>query len=70
MRLFVLSLVFITGCAIQKPSATSSTNYSEDLSVLRPEVDDNDSTFTVTPAIGRLKTSNKTKLARAVGSAF
>ncbi len=49
MRLFVLSLVFITGCAIQKPSATSSTNYSEDLSVLRPEVDDNDSTFTVTP---------------------
>lgn len=49
MRLFTLSLVFIAGCAVQKPSGTTGTSYSEDLSVLRPEVESVDSTLTVTP---------------------
>lgn len=49
MRLITLSLIFIVGCAVQKPSATTGTSYSEDLSVLRPEVDSNDSSLTVTP---------------------
>jgi hypothetical protein len=49
MRLYTICLVFIAGCAVQKPSDTTGTSYSEDLSVLRPEVDDRDSTLTVTP---------------------
>lgn len=49
MRLYTLILFFIAGCAVQKPTATTGTSYSEDLSVLRPEVDGQDSTLTVTP---------------------
>lgn len=49
MRLYTLILFFIAGCAVQKPTATTGTSYSEDLSVLRPEVDAEDSTLTVTP---------------------
>src|SRR5690554_6768805 len=49
MRLFTLSLIFAAGCAVQKPSATTGTSYSEDLSVLRPEVDSADSSVAETP---------------------
>ena len=49
MRLVTVGLFLIAGCAVQKPSTTTGTGYSEDLSVLRPEVDSEDSTLTVTP---------------------
>lgn len=48
MRLFTISLLFIAGCAVQKPTATTGTSYSEDLSVLRPEVESEDSARAVT----------------------
>jgi len=49
IRFYALSLVFIAGCAVQKPSTTTGTSYSEDLSVLRPEVDSADTSAAVVP---------------------
>jgi hypothetical protein len=49
LHFFALSLIFTAGCAVQKPSATTGTSYSEDLSVLRPEVDSADSSVAETP---------------------
>jgi hypothetical protein len=49
LHFFALSLIFAAGCAVQKPSATTGTSYSEDLSVLRPEVDSADSSVAETP---------------------
>lgn len=49
MRLFAISLIFIAGCAVQKPSSTTGTTYSEDLSVLRPEVESSDSSIADIP---------------------
>ncbi len=48
--MYVFFLLMITGCAVHKPSSTSQTRYSEELSVLRPEVDEQDSSLTVTQA--------------------
>lgn len=50
MYMYVFFLLMITGCAVHKPSSTSQTGYSEELSVLRPEVDERDSSLAVTQA--------------------
>lgn len=47
MRIYTFCLLMIAGCAAQKPSTTSQTAYSEELSALRPLVDDQDSALTV-----------------------
>ena len=48
MRTFSFCLLFIAGCAIQKPATTSQSRYTEDLSALRPQLDESDSTLSVT----------------------
>lgn len=53
MRFYTLCLLMIAGCAIQKPSTTSQTGYSEDLSALRPAVDDSDSTIAINEPAGK-----------------
>jgi type II secretory pathway component HofQ len=48
MRTFSFCLLFIAGCAIQKPATTSQSRYTEDLSALRPQLDESDSALSVT----------------------
>jgi hypothetical protein len=48
MRTFSFCLLFIAGCAIQKPATTSQSRYTEDLAALRPQLDESDSTLSVT----------------------